>query len=267
MRLKHLPWLVLGVATAAMLIYGPIPQPPHYHDFADQRIWFGIPNAADVLSNVGFAAVALWGWLRLAPRNDHPALRNGWPGYRLFLIALLATAVGSAFYHWAPDDGRLVWDRLPIALACAGLLTAVYAETHDSTNVVRTTTWLAVAAAASVLWWYVTELGGAGDLRPYLLLQGAPLVLIPLWQALARAPAADRLAFGIAILLYAAAKAAELNDATVLAALGWLSGHTIKHLLAALAAGVVVGRLTARTRHDAAAELGAPRRVPAAQRG
>jgi hypothetical protein len=247
-----------------MLIHGPIPQPLHYHDFADQRIWFGIPNASDVLSNLGFAALALWGWLRLVPRSDHPALRDGWPGFRLFLIALLLTAFGSAFYHWAPDNARLLWDRLPIALACAGLLTGVYAETHRAVRAARTTAWLALVAAASVLWWYATELRGAGDLRPYLLLQGAPLVLIPLWQAIARTPAADRRAFGIAIFLYIAAKAAEVNDHALFDALGWASGHTIKHLLATLAAGVVVGRLVARTRAGVApADQRTLRRAPA----
>jgi len=107
---------------------------------------------------------------------------------------------------------------------------------------------LCAAALASVAWWAITERTGIGDLRPYLLLQAAPLVLVPLWQAIHRAPRADRLAFAAAILLYVVAKAAELADHTLYTTLGVVSGHTLKHLLAAAAAAVVTARLIRRVR-------------------
>ena len=88
---------------------------------------------------------------------------------------------------------------------------------------------------AGVAWWAAT-----GDLRPYLLLQAAPLLLIPLWQAQNAAPRRERLGFAIGIGLYVLAKAAELADAPILAATGFVSGHTLKHLLAAAAAAVIV---------------------------
>ena len=234
-----LPFVLVAVAAAAMLVHGPIPQLDRYHEFADTRALFSIPNAADVLSNLGFALVGLWG---LGALREHgrtllvdPALR----GYSIFLLALILTALGSSFYHLAPDNDRLLWDRLPIALACAGLLAAVHAETHPPTQPMWIPLALVAAAIASVAWWSFTESRGAGDLRPYLLLQGAPLVLIPLWQFLHGSPRAERIAFAIAILLYAAAKAAELTDHAVFDALGFVSGHTIKHLLA-IAAGAVI---------------------------
>ena len=183
-------------------------------------------NGADVLSNLGFALVGLWGLHRLWPARHLPAVARGWPGYALFLAALVLTALGSGFYHLDPDNGRLVWDRLPIALACAGLLSGACAENRPNVDGRRTTALLALGAVLSVAWWHFTEQAGQGDLRPYLLLQGAPLVLIPLWQAISGAPRAERAAFGIAIGLYVAAKAAELHDREVLGALGWMSGHT-----------------------------------------
>ncbi|HEU4372715.1 MAG TPA: hypothetical protein VFS02_04450 [Telluria sp.] len=100
------------------------------------------------------------------------ALDAGRHGYRLFLVGLLLTAVGSSSYHLAPDNARLVRDRLPIALACAGLLADVRAECRANTDARAVTAWLALFAVASVAWWAVTEQRGAGDLRPYLLLQG-----------------------------------------------------------------------------------------------
>lgn len=237
--IRHLPALVAALIGLLMLVHGPIPQPLDYHRFADARSVFGRPNAADVLSNIGFAAAGWWGWLCI---RRSPALARR-PGYLLFLAALAMTAAGSFFYHLSPDDARLVWDRIPIALACAGLLAAVHAENTGSAREARNAGILAAAAIASVMWWF-----HSGDLRPYLLLQVLPLVLIPLWQWAGNAPRSERLAFAIAILLYILAKAAELHDHEVMAISGVLSGHTLKHLLATMAAVMIVSVLVKRVR-------------------
>jgi hypothetical protein len=105
---------------------------------------------------------------------------------------------------------------------------------------------LSLFAVASVAWWTITDRFGHGDLRPYLLLQGLPLVLVPLWQWTGQAPRRDKLAFGAALVLYCLAKAAELYDHFVLDALGLASGHTLKHLLATAAAALIVGCLVRR---------------------
>src|SRR5262245_39950859 len=148
--LAWLPTVLTLGAAAALLLYGPIAQPAHYHAFADAHAHFGVPNFANVLSNAGFALVGLWGLVRLWPMRTHPGLAAGWPGYALFLLALILTAAGSSYYHWAPDNDRLVWDRLPIALVCAGLLAGMRADTHPQTNAWLWTALLGVAAVASV---------------------------------------------------------------------------------------------------------------------
>ncbi|HUH95126.1 MAG TPA: alkaline phytoceramidase [Casimicrobiaceae bacterium] len=244
--LRFTPTAIVLAAIAALAFVGPIHQFADYHSFADRRAWLGIPNAADVLSNAGFAIVGLWGLLRIGPRSDDPAIAAAWPGYRLFLVALVLTAFGSAFYHWGPGDARLILDRIPIALACAGLLAGVRADVKPESASARIAFLLALFGFASVLWWYAGAAHGQGDLRPYLLLQVLPIVLVPLWQAIHRAPRADRVAFGVALALYAAAKVAELGDREVLGALHWVSGHTLKHLLATAAAAVLVARLASR---------------------
>ena len=243
--LKHTPTLLTVGLIAILVLHGPIAQPAHYHDFADHSVASGIPHAADVLSNAGFALVAIWGWLTLRPRRDSEQLRAGWPGYRLFLIGLLLTAFGSAFYHLAPDNSRLVWDRLPIALMCAGLIAGVRGDIKGSRNGLEAIV-LALAAIASVAWWAITESHGAGDLRPYLLLQGLALILIPLWQAIYRAPRTDRIAFAAAMGLYVLAKAAEVLDHEIATALGVVTGHTLKHLIATAATAAVVWGLSRR---------------------
>ncbi|WP_374352579.1 hypothetical protein [Chitinimonas sp.] len=225
---------IVGLLFVAMAIHGPIVQLPHYHAFADQRPWLGLPHAADVLSNLGFAVAGLAGLSalqRVGGRQGH--------GYPLFCLSLVLSAIGSAYYHWAPDDARLMWDRLPIALACAALLLDCWESGRGKAHGGATAMAL-ILAVASVLWWHWGNQQGKGDLRPYLLLQGLPLLLIPLWQAGWQRPLAERRAFAIAIACYITAKLLELADLPVLQASGVVSGHTLKHVLASAGAAVIV---------------------------
>jgi hypothetical protein len=226
----HLAHFVAAFLIMALVLAGPIVQPEHYHAFADQRAWLGIPNAADVLSNLAFLLAAAIAAERLwrAPLNAPLRLE-----YAVFAGALALTAAGSAWYHLAPDNARLVWDRVPIALACAALLAAAIKQAHPRLGAALPC--LLAFGLGSVYLWTVT-----GDLRPYLLIQLAPLVLIPILQWQADAPIGERKAFGLAILLYVLAKLCEVGDTAGLELLGVLSGHTLKHLLAAAAALVIV---------------------------
>ena len=222
------PYVALAL-TLALTIFGPIAQLADYHHFADQRALSGIANAGDVLSNVGFLLVAVYGFVTLrSGRRDDPART----AYAVFFAAIGATAVGSTWYHLAPDDARLVWDRLPIAIACAALLAASVREAYP--KAVLSLVLLSGFGALSVAWWSLT-----GDLRFYLLIQIAPLVLIPVLQWQSGAPMAQRTLFFVAIGLYVWAKLFEVADMAVFQALGLVSGHTIKHLLAVAAAFVL----------------------------
>lgn len=235
-------WIVLASAAAAMFLHGPIPQWPGYHDFADGRAWGGIPNAADVLSNLAFALVGL-----RAIRFELEARAAGrTPGEvdatRALIASLILTAAGSAYYHLAPDNARLAFDRVPIALACASVLCAFHARGRRTGGRIALPVMLALGAA-SVGWWSFSEARGTGDLRPYLLLQAAPLVLVPIWQWACDAPRTERMRYGQAIALYVLAKACEVLDHRVLEWTGFVSGHTAKHLLAALAAMIILSIL------------------------
>ncbi|MCC8957272.1 alkaline phytoceramidase [Bradyrhizobium sp. Pear77] len=244
--MKYTPTIITIGIIAAFAMHGRIAQPANYNNFADHSAFFGIPHAADVLSNAGFALVAIWGWLALRPCRNSDQRRAGWPGYRLFLIGLFLTAFGSAFFHLAPGNGRLTWDMLPIALAGAGLLVGVRGDTQPGSKTNIEAIVLGLFAVASVAWWVTTDRHGAGDLRPYLLLQVLPLVLIPLWQAIYRAPRADRIAFATAMALYVLAKIAEVLDHQIANTLGFVSGHTLKHLIATAATAAIVWGVTRR---------------------
>lgn len=237
---RHLPAVITLTLCVAFLAHGPIVQFDHYHEFAATSTWLGIPHASDVLSNLGFLAVAIWGMFKLWPVRHHPSLEDGLQGHYVLLLGLLLTAFGSTFYHWSPDNARLVFDRLPIALICAGILASVRAETIGLQHNTFYTASICIVAVLSVWWWRVTDLQGHGDLRPYLLLQVLPMILVPLWQFQSQAPRADKLTYGAAACVYVLAKLAEISDHRIWDISGCISGHTLKHLLASLAVGIII---------------------------
>ncbi len=165
---------------------GPIAQWANYHAFADDRAWLGVANAANVLSNLPFLFVGAWALWRL---RHAPAASPSLVAWRVFALALVFTAAGSSVYHWAPSNASLVGDRLAIAWACAALLSAYLGErvaTHWSGAKVLVPA-LAIATLGVVFWW-LTEQAGVGDLRLYLFVQFLPMLLVPLGLACAFRP-------------------------------------------------------------------------------
>jgi hypothetical protein len=231
------PLLLLAVAVVIAilaLLIPPIPQPLAYHNFADHRSWFSIPNFGDVISNVPFAVVGLWGLIFLCkPRPDKLTPRERWL-YVVMFAGLILTAFGSAYYHLAPGNARLVWDRIPIMMVFMALLTAVVTERVS----VRAGLWLfpilEAAGIGSVLVWHAGELHGHGDLRFYAAVQVyAILVLLLLLLFPAKYPrGAD---FAVVVGFYILAKILEESDRQVFALGHVVSGHTLKHLAAATA--------------------------------
>lgn len=234
-------WLVAGLTVAAVIVIAsqaPIPQPQSYHDFADRREFFGIPNFFDVVSNLPFLLIGLWGAalvLRRAALSETfitPAER--WPYFILFLGVVL-TCFGSGYYHLAPDNARLVWDRLPMTLGFMSLLAAVMAERIHLKLGLRSLAPLLVLGLASVVEWHWSEQRGEGDLRFYLMVQFFPLLAIPLLLALLPPRYTLGNYFIVALGFYGLAKVFEFFDREIFALGGVVSGHTLKHLTAAAA--------------------------------
>src|SRR5437870_860634 len=110
-------WGLLGAAVLAAALAPPISQDPAYHRMADTRTLAGIPNALNVVSNVAFGLAGVLGLWRVVPTRpgDRSFTEEAerWP-YVMFFGGLVLTGVGSAYYHLATDNARLVWDRLPL---------------------------------------------------------------------------------------------------------------------------------------------------------
>jgi hypothetical protein len=244
-------WL-LAALTATFVIAAAlvpaIPQPLSYHAFADCRSVWAIPNFFNVVSNLPFLIAGALG-LRLIwkgggrfvdPREQLP--------YLVFFLGALLTCFGSAYYHAAPDNTRLVFDRLPMTLGFSGLVAASVAERVDLKLGLRSLWPLLLVGVITVVYWYATERAGAGNVVPYAAYQAWSIVVIVL---LLIAWPARRYTHG-ALLAWAAgwyglAKVFETFDLQVFRLLGGaLSGHTVKHVLASLAVFAIVRQLQAR---------------------
>lgn len=237
------------VATiGVLLLLDPIPQDPSYHAFADQRRLFGVPRFGDVVSNFAFLLVATLGLsavrrARLINRaGDSISLHL----YTVFFAAVGLVAAGSAYYHYHPDNERLVWDRLPMTIAFMSLFSLIISERiHPVIGTYWAMPGLIMLGMASVCYWHFSERAGHGDLRFYGLVQFYPPLAIPVICALF--PNRTGLSAGYLIglfLCYVLAKTFEHLDYDVYTLTREsISGHTLKHLSAALGCWFVLAAL------------------------
>jgi hypothetical protein len=225
-------WVFAAVALGGNIVaflLPPLRQPESYHQFADVRTLAGIPNCLNVVSNAGFLVVGVLGLWYLAgsDRFIEPRERTA---YMVFFLGVCGTSFGSAYYHWAPRNGTLAWDRLPMTLAFMSLLSAMIAERISATAGTRLLWPLVALGAASVAWWRWTE-----NLWPYMAAQYFTIFLIG-WLVLLFSPSYTRGGDLLVVTgLYALAKVAERLDKWIFSLKGWISGHTLKHLIATAA--------------------------------
>jgi hypothetical protein len=229
----HETRLLAAIAAALVLAAaGPhVAQPEHYHHFADQRLLWGLPCFGDVLSNLAFAAVAIPGAFRLAQAQlDRVQRTLG----ALACTGLLLTAAGSTWYHWQPDAAGLLADRLAMSVAFAGVLGLAACRVSRRAGGALAVFLLGAAPLA------LLGFDRTGNLLPWVVLQAGGLVLL---VAMAWIEPGDTVPvrWGWVVAGYVVAKAFEVQDHAVWAATGALvSGHTLKHLVAALAVVPVI---------------------------
>lgn len=221
-------------------MYDLIRQDQAYHLFADGRSLLGFVNAADTLSSAAFFIAGTLGliflWRERTSGSRHFVVPEEMRAYWVLFCAVTLTGFGSAYYHMAPDDARLMWDRLPMSLGFTALLAATIAERVRLTWGLRLLFPLVLIGAGSVLFWRWSALHGAENLLPYVVVQYGSIAAILAIVILFRSRYSHgRYIFGV-LALYAAAKAAEALDAPIFAFGQFLSGHSLKHLLAGLAA-------------------------------
>ena len=209
---------LMAASLAGLLLLPPIPQDQSYHQFADQRTVFGIPNFWNVVSNLPFIAVGAAGLLRFHAK----------PATIVLFLGIFLTGFGSSYYHWNPNDSTLFWDRLPMTLGFMAILALVIEERLN-------------AKAGSVLLWPLIAIGvfslllwmWTDDLRLYVWVQFFPILALLLMFLLFPPKYTGTSDWLVAAALYAVAKLLEFYDGAVYSIGSILSGHTLKHLAAA----------------------------------
>lgn len=237
--------------AAGLALYGRIPQSDAYYQFADDRSFFDIPNFFNVVSNLPFLLVGIHGLLLLrkkTPSGGLPSLRYA---YLTFFLGASLVAPGSGYFHLNPNHSTLVWDRLAMIISFMSFVTIIIGEYINKAIAERLLIPLLFLGLFSVAWWRFTDNNDGGDLRIYILLQFLPMLLIPfiIWFYPATLEPKSYV-WGL-LGSYGLAKIFELLDAPIFQILKVMSGHTLKHLVAAL--GVLIfGIGLVRRRHGAA---------------
>lgn len=252
-RLRLVVLAALGVGAVCLVVARPpLPQDPTFHNFADQRTFLGVPHCLNVISNIPFLVVGVLGLgfvlSRRAVRSGGPLLAaERWP-YAIFFLGVGMTAFGSAYYHLEPNNERRLWDRLPMTVAFMGVFSAVVERINRKVGL-----WLLPllvgAGLASALYWRWTEEQGRGDLRFYYLVQFYPMLILPLLLLIFPLRYTKTSYLLGALGWYVLAKLLENPfDASIYSVGQVVSGHTLKHLAAALAAYWVLEMLWRRQR-------------------
>jgi hypothetical protein len=248
-KTRRLLIALLAAGIGITFFIDPLPQDLGYHDFADTRGWLGIPNFGDVASNAGFMVVGVIalmvlirrrGTLFRTPADSRP--------YLIFFVGVTLVSLGSGYYHWAPSNASLLWDRLPMSIAFMAISAAVVA---DRINAQAGNGWalalLLVLGLASLVYWDWTESLGRGDLRFYGLVQFYPMLALPVivWAYRDYHYTIGRY-LGQVIAWYGLSKLLEFFDRGIFELTGNLvSGHSLKHVAAAVATWMVLRMLIA----------------------
>lgn len=229
-----LMWTGLFILCGVLGMLGFFHLSADYHSFADQRSFWGISYGLNVLSNIAFCAVGLlacWNYYREGQRDT-----NLW----MTAIGAIVVCIGSGYYHLEPNDYRLLWDRLPMSLVFSGIFC------YGVTQLKLVPFWdknkfsygYLVFSIAAVVCWFMGTLININLLAPYVFLQFGGLILLCYMAMIAYREKEKSLTYKIIAILviYALAKVTETYDSQIFEITNhFISGHTIKHLLSAMA--------------------------------
>ena len=227
---------IVFVLMLALFSYGPIPQDPNYHNFADDRLYLGVPNFLNVISNIPFLFAGLYGIYVLVYGNQKAFIHLAEKGtYYVLFISVCFVALGSSYYHLWPDTETLFWDRLPMTIGFMAVMSILFSEKVDKRLGQKALIPCILIGISSVLWWAFTEAHPTkvGDLRLYIAVQFTPILLTPFIILIYPNSYTHTTYMYVSVGLYVVAKITEVLDKQIFAFL-WntISGHTLKHIIA-----------------------------------
>ena len=223
--------------VVAVFILPPIAQDPAYHQFADSRKILGIANFYNVISNFPFFILGLLGLYVILKKDKFISSDSA---MLTLVIGVIGIGIGSAYYHLNPTNATLVWDRIPMTITFMSFLSIVMGRYVNERWGALILMPLLLIGVASVISWYRSELAGAGDLRLYALVQFYPMIAVPLIIFMFSTPKSIRIKLMGVILFYAIAKIFEHEDVALFNSGEFVSGHTIKHLVASVSVFLIL---------------------------
>ena len=225
---------VFVITAIALYFLDPIAQDLAYHRFSDCREYLGIPHFMDVISNLPFVIIGFMG-IRLARKAYLKKSMTYFLMSFILFVGVFFTGLGSAFYHYSPNNFTLIFDRLPMTLVFTAFFSTIIYDYVDRRAGAMVFYTLLTLSVYSIFYWYYTEIIGAGDLRLYAFIQFFPVLAVPLILIFYRNTELYTKQILYAFGAYAVAKLFEHFDVQVFEFLGFISGHTIKHIVSAVA--------------------------------
>lgn len=241
--------VLIGISLLLIFLFtSRVPQWGNYHQFADTRTLWGIPNFWNVSSNIPFLTVSILGFMSLRRQwTNHNLNKKEAVVFFILFLAVLLISLGSSYYHWLPDNDRLVWDRIPMTIVFMSLLSLTITERINAKLGFWLLFPLMMLGIFSVLYWRWTELSAQGDLRLYGLVQFYSMILIVFILFFFPKSYPPVKAYLGMFVFYGLAKLCEHFDFMIYSWGEWLSGHTLKHLFAAVSAYFLVVILNSKT--------------------
>jgi hypothetical protein len=233
------PKILFGISVFAfvlMLVFvKPIMQDLDYHNFADKQYLFAVNNFLNVVSNIGFIIIGMYGFyiIRKFKVNLHfnAALFGG----------IILTGIGSAYYHYNPNNTTLVWDRLPMTIVFTSFFAQLYTWYFSYKTGIAIWIGSLIIGIFSVFYWQYTETIHEGDLRIYAVVQFLPMLLILIILALhGKQHKFLYRPLSLVLISYVIAKLLEHYDFEILHFTGLIGGHPLKHIAAAVATFYIV---------------------------
>lgn len=230
-----------------------IPQSNSYHQFADMRKIFGIPNFFNVISNIFFILVGALGFISLGKQwRDKNLTVEEVVVFLILFIGIFLTGIGSGYYHWSPNNNTLIWDRLPMTLVFMSLLALTIMERINLKLGFFLLFPLIVLGIFSVIYWHWTESLGRGDLRLYGFIQFYSIILMLMILCFFPKSYPPLKIYIAMFVFYGLAKVCEYFDLTVYNFDRLVSGHTLKHIFAAISSygAVLILKIKNKERND-----------------
>lgn len=233
MKKRKLGYLILSllgiVAIIAFALIEPIKQNEAYHNFSDDLAIGCITNFWNVFSNLPFLIIGIWGIYQFR------RLENKSIPFLCFLIGISLVAIGSGYYHYNPTNNTLVWDRLPMTIAFTALISVLISEFIHKNIGYKLLAPLLLLGISSILYWILFD-----DLKLYAFVQFYPILAIPVILILFKSEGQSTKGFWLLLVAYIFAKLLETFDVEIHEGLGFISGHSLKHIAASIGVYLLV---------------------------